>query len=122
MAPCDSRTALLALLMLSTTHAMLSPARVVAWQGCPRWRRCGLRPQRCSSVRSQIFPGDFTQKSEREADEAGDAARAVLRAMRAIGSLPPDTGPSQEWAEGALDDSGAPFWWREQARARIGPG
>ena len=45
-----------------------------------------------------------------------DAARAVLRARRAVGgTVPPDERPSQEWSEGVLDGSGAPFWWREEA-------
>ena len=71
-------------------------------------------PQRCGGVRCQIFPGDFAQQSELEADEAGDAARAVLRARRAVGAaVPPGERPSQEWCEGVLDGSGAPFWWRE---------
>ena len=73
-------------------------------------------PQRCGGVRCQIFPGDFAQQSELEADEAGDAARAVLRARRAVGAaVPPGERPSQEWCEGVLDGSGAPFWWREEA-------
>ena len=73
-------------------------------------------PQRCGGVRCQIFPGDFAQQSELEADEAGDAARAVLRARRAVGvAIPPGERPSQEWSEGVLDGSGAPFWWREEA-------
>ena len=73
-------------------------------------------PQRCGGVRCQIFPGDFAQQSELEADEAGDAARAVLRARRAVGAaVPPGERPSQEWSEGVLDGSGAPFWWREEA-------
>ena len=67
-------------------------------------------------MRCQIFPGDFAQQSELEADEAGDAARAVLRARRAVGAaVPPGERPSQEWCEGVLDGSGAPFWWREEA-------
>ena len=73
-------------------------------------------PQRCGGVRCQIFPSDFAQQSELEADEAGDAARAVLRARRAVGAaVPPGERPSQEWCEGVLDGSGAPFWWREEA-------
>jgi hypothetical protein len=55
-------------------------------------------------VRCQIFPGDFARQSDQEEDEAGDAARAVLRARRAVGgAVPPDEGPSQEWSEGVLD-------------------
>lgn len=107
--PCHAFTNLLALLALVPAHGMLSLPRVAARQAASQWRR-----GRCD-VRSQVFPGDFAQQSEREADESGDAARAVLRARRAIGTLSPDDGPSQEWSEGVLDGSGVPFWWREEA-------
>ena len=107
------RTAMLALSLprVAARHALTTSSASSTLQ-CRR----RAPPQRCGGVRCQIFPGDFAQQSELEADEAGDAARAVLRARRAVGAaVPPGERPSQEWCEGVLDGSGAPFWWREEA-------
>ena len=119
--------ALLGLLALAPAHGMLSPSlpRLAtrhavtassASAASPSAQRCIRRGQRCGAARCQVFPSDFARQSDQEEDEAGDAARAVLRARRAVGgTVPPDERPSQEWSEGVLDGSGAPFWWREEA-------
>ena len=107
---CDGVSALLGLLALAPAHGMLLPLpRVAARQAvtassASSAAQCFRRAQRCGGVWCQVFPGDFAQQSDQEEDEAGDAARAVLRARRAIGgALPPDERPSQEWSEGVLD-------------------
>lgn len=121
--------ALLGLLALAPAHGMLSPSlsqpRLAtrhavtassASAASPSAERCIRRGQRCGAARCQVFPSDFARQSDQEEDEAGDAARAVLRARRAVGgTVPPDERPSQAWSEGVLDGSGAPFWWREEA-------
>ena len=124
---CDGVAALLGLLALAPAHGMLSPSlpRLAtrhavttssASAASPSAERCIRRGQRCGAARCQVFPSDFARQSDQEEDEAGDAARAVLRARRAVGgTVPPDERPSQEWSEGVLDGSGAPFWWREEA-------
>ena len=97
-----SRTAMLALSLpprVAVRHALTASSASPALRCRPR-----APPQRCGGVRCQIFPSDFAQQSELEADEAGDAARAVLRARRAVGAaVPPGERPSQEWCEGVLD-------------------
>ena len=119
---CDGVAALLGLLALAPAHGMLLPLprvaarQAVAASSASSAAQCFRRAQRCGGVvRCQVFPGDFAQQSDQEEDEAGDAARAVLRARRAIGgALPPDERPSQEWSEGVLDGA-APV-------SRAGPG
>ena len=114
---------LLSLPRVAARQAVAASATSAAAQCCTR------RAHRCGGVRCQIFPGDFARQSDQEEDEAGDAARAVLRARRAVGgAVPPDEGPSQEWSEGVLDGAApvskipGPVGWMVWVPARIGQG